>query len=177
MCTECNKRFSDPSNLHKHQRTHTGVQPYSCTQCGKQFSQIATRDRHMMNHTGLKPYTCSHCNKQFTQKGSLKRHQMIHTGQKPHVCTVCNKGFIQSVQLKSHMKTHTCKWLMYITCDYQHWLNKYIVDMIQLEFYYNTQRWNCLGAHTLKIHTLFPVNLYFILLRKKFKQKKNENIC
>uniref|UniRef100_A0A8C9CWR4 Zinc finger protein 300 n=1 Tax=Phocoena sinus TaxID=42100 RepID=A0A8C9CWR4_PHOSS len=37
-CNECGKNFCEKSNLHVHQRTHTGEKPYECNECQKIFS-------------------------------------------------------------------------------------------------------------------------------------------
>ena len=49
QCNDCNKIFTDRSNLIKHQRIHTGDKPYQCKDCDKSF----TRNDYLIQHQKL----------------------------------------------------------------------------------------------------------------------------
>ncbi|KAG5853683.1 zinc finger protein ZFP2-like [Anguilla rostrata] len=106
-CTQCEKCFSQRSDLKIHIMIHTGEKPYKCTECGKCFSRITVLNYHKVIHSGQKPYKCTQCGKCFTQKKALNRHNIIHTGEKPYRCTQCEKCFSRKSTLDSHIRIHT----------------------------------------------------------------------
>uniref|UniRef100_A0A8C3HQ47 C2H2-type domain-containing protein n=1 Tax=Chrysemys picta bellii TaxID=8478 RepID=A0A8C3HQ47_CHRPI len=104
-CIDCDKRFSNPSALNQHQRTHAREQPYRCSDCDKGF--IAHLRRHQRTHTGELPHHCAECGKDFAQIAYLRIHQRTHTGERPYRCADCDKGFAQIAHLRIHQRTHS----------------------------------------------------------------------
>ena len=47
VCRFCKKIFSQSANLIRHERTHTGEQPYNCKYCDKKFSICSNLQRHV----------------------------------------------------------------------------------------------------------------------------------
>ncbi|CAL4105601.1 unnamed protein product, partial [Meganyctiphanes norvegica] len=85
-CSQCEKAFSDKTNLVRHLRTHTGEKTYKCNYCDKDFSYNSDLELHLRTHTGEKPYQCSQCDKAFSQNITLVSHMRTHTGEKPYQC-------------------------------------------------------------------------------------------
>ena len=78
FCRYCDKFFSKPANVLKHERIHTGEKPYQCSYCDKAFSDSSAFYKHHRLHTGEKRHTCEICGEKFAEKMSLRKHKMKH---------------------------------------------------------------------------------------------------
>ncbi|XP_053405319.1 zinc finger protein 62 homolog [Mercenaria mercenaria] len=47
-CSVCKKTFANPANVARHERIHTGENPYKCKICGRQFRYESTYSVHMV---------------------------------------------------------------------------------------------------------------------------------
>ena len=60
-------------------KTHTKERPYKCDICDARFTDSSNLKRHNMTHTKERPYQCDVCDARFTESGSLRRHKRNHT--------------------------------------------------------------------------------------------------
>jgi KRAB domain-containing zinc finger protein len=68
----------------------------SCQLCGKDFRTPSELNRHQLTHSGLKPFLCG-CGKAYREKRDLVvHHRSVHTGNRPYQCDVCDKSFASS---------------------------------------------------------------------------------
>ncbi|XP_044132616.1 zinc finger protein 2-like isoform X2 [Bufo gargarizans] len=105
-CPECGKRFDKKTRFVEHQRSHTGEKPYSCTECGKCFAHKSGMIKHQILHSEEKPFSCPECGKCFSFKSSLTGHQRSHTGE-TFSCPECGKCYKSKSSLSMHQKIHT----------------------------------------------------------------------
>ena len=56
-CENCDKVFTDPSNLQRHIRTnHVGARCHACPECGKTFATSSGLKQHTHIHSSVKPF-------------------------------------------------------------------------------------------------------------------------
>ena len=106
-CTFCQKRFTKPSSLKIHKKSHSGEKPFKCKSCEKSFTRSYLLQQHERTHTGEKPYECKYCKRCLSGVTALKNHERIHTGEKPHQCKYCKECFSRLSILKEHERVHT----------------------------------------------------------------------
>jgi len=102
-CLECRKAYRKISDLHLHQKTHTGELCTVCAVCGKQFSRLESLKRHQVVHNEEK-FKCEQCDKSFASKEGRHRHVMSthKIEESPFVCTRCGKKCCSAYELKKH---------------------------------------------------------------------------
>ncbi|XP_055331849.1 histone-lysine N-methyltransferase MECOM-like isoform X1 [Paramacrobiotus metropolitanus] len=79
QCEQCERYFTDPSNLQRHIRTHhEGARTHACAECGKTFATSSGLKQHTHIHSSIKPFRCEVCHKAYTQFSNLCRHKRMH---------------------------------------------------------------------------------------------------
>ncbi|XP_059194437.1 zinc finger protein 1035 [Centropristis striata] len=106
-CRFCEKRFSEPQLLKRHERNHKGERPYRCLQCGKGFKQRA----HLLGHKSVhqRRIQCTVCRKILPTIGELIQHRSSHPKRGMLQCPDCHLQFQYPAHLIRHVKAHKRK--------------------------------------------------------------------
>lgn len=105
-CPHCNIL---QQNLKQHLLIHSGERKYKCQECDKAFTQISNLNTHMKVHDpndARYRLKCQQCETTFTDPRSLKRHEAKHTGERKYECNICSKRFLYSHNLLNHVRSH-----------------------------------------------------------------------
>ena len=102
-CDECDKVFTQKSNLRRHANFHSGNFKFYCEICRKGFFRKEQYDSHTRSHAGLK-YRCEYCGKGLSSPLQMKYHMSEHTGVYRFNCDDCGKGFNMLSLLEKHVQ-------------------------------------------------------------------------
>ncbi|XP_018404920.1 PREDICTED: zinc finger protein 493-like [Cyphomyrmex costatus] len=118
-CTFCKQKFSFPSVLERHIRSHTNERPYECEVCKKSFKQLGHLSQHSLTHHDYRSFQCTVCSVKFDSLDLLKQHAHSHKGDTTTTtskvrdvyrlfeCDSCKKVFTTKSVLERHIFTHT----------------------------------------------------------------------
>ncbi|KAL0822754.1 hypothetical protein ABMA28_004763 [Loxostege sticticalis] len=132
-CVLCEKKYSESSQLTRHEKTHLQNGRYQCPMCDMNYGLRNHFEAHLKGHSKIKDYICQFCGKEFLRlnsmhrhvqvchgghriqcpickkklKGHLTEHMRTHDKKRPHECPKCKQRFTQSTQLNVHMRSHT----------------------------------------------------------------------
>ncbi|EGI65943.1 PREDICTED: zinc finger protein 493-like isoform X1 [Acromyrmex echinatior] len=118
-CTFCKQKFSFPSVLERHMRSHTNERPYECEVCKKSFKQLGHLSQHSLTHHDYRSFQCTVCSIKFDSLDLLKQHTPSHKGDATTTtskvrdvyrlfeCDICKKVFTMKSVLERHIFTHT----------------------------------------------------------------------
>merc|ERR1719319_706558 len=115
LCTTCGDSFRSPSDLSRHNLTHTGenrarsAKSLKCEQCEIKFTRRPALDLHMVKeHRAEFPFKCNQCESGFVTNQFLKRHISVkHSDETPFSCEHCGQMF----KLKERLVAHACQAL------------------------------------------------------------------
>lgn len=112
-CALCVKCFGHPTELKKHERTHSMERQFACDRCDETFSlqSSLTLHKNRVHDTNAddKPFQCYLCDYSFSQASDLNIHIYVHINEKPFECPDCAELFENLKMFQDHMRTHEDK--------------------------------------------------------------------
>ena len=106
-CDECDKTYSKPYNLKRHQSDHHENKVHvECDICQKKFMKLQSLNKHKTNaHQAIdrELFTCPHCQKELYSSKTLKTHiDFFHGEEQKYKCEKCGKAFGHKSSLIYH---------------------------------------------------------------------------
>ena len=118
-CEYCERFFSNPHALKRHQYNHSSHKRYQCKDCDQEFYFKSELSAHRMKHRENPSFQCmaNGCGKNFFRNSDLNAHVSVHSGILHHCnhpgCTYSNydKRLITGhKRVHSDKKTFKCKY-------------------------------------------------------------------
>ncbi|GFY62454.1 hypothetical protein TNIN_135001 [Trichonephila inaurata madagascariensis] len=100
LCSECNQRFSTPSDLFNHSYGHSGDWPFRCRLCYEGFAMNSEFERHVARRETVRNLRCNECCREFKAKicprtyTDMRRLQHLYCR---NCCNVENRDIIEYV--------------------------------------------------------------------------------
>lgn len=94
----CGKKFKTSSAANNHRVVHNEAKDFKCSQCPFSTNTKPNLRIHERTHSGIQPYTCKFCDMKFRTASNVVKHMRnIHEKQKsnkvPYARHVRNKFF------------------------------------------------------------------------------------
>ncbi|GAB5360314.1 hypothetical protein AAMO2058_000617000 [Amorphochlora amoebiformis] len=109
-CPTCGKRFQTLASTKRHVKLrHEQIQKgYTCGNCNKSFSERSDLVTHMAIHTGELPYVCKICSMRFRWRYQriAHRNQVHSKSEESYICELCNNTFTSRLHLRRHVMHH-----------------------------------------------------------------------
>lgn len=109
-CSFCYKLFGKKYDLMIHERIHQKIKSEICTFCQMKFNDPSNLKKHIQRkHSEInqRSFVCRQCHKEFIRKESLQKHWQTHLNfdqRLLHQCKICNTSFTFKSNLLKHVK-------------------------------------------------------------------------